>query len=603
MRRIYQLFFFLLAIPLWGALYTDPNAVPRVPGTDVGVVGGIPTNRNTLIDVTQAPYSADKTGATDASTAITSAINAAGALADGHVVYLPAGTYRINSQIGPTEGLGNYTIRGDVDASGAPTTHLDFHLTTGSGLSLGTGEDYLWSYPTGGIAISGTMTKGTTTLTVADTSYFTVGDMFQITEDNDTTLPVVYVTSVNTPKRSQRVKCVAKGVGTIDIFPGLYWTLTSGLNPRAYTLQWGQVSRAVGIGVENLYLDGTNTADATFLLAIQQGLGCWVKNVRTYKHPHYDVYLSDCLLSEVRHCYFDTAQNQGSGTGGLLVQRCSAVLVEDNIFHTNSLEVNGGSNGCVFGYNYSTGLSISSEVVQDFTTNHGPQNSNNLYEGNQIGMLMSDGYFGGESEITVFRNWATGYCPGIGYNRAPVQLNRFTRNAQVIGNLVGVTGLPFKYFNGTVTTNLFLYGRPGASQTYTGTASLINATPWADWAAWLGGATKTASDFQELDEDVVTTTNQLGNWNAIDGAIPVAEALGTTTLPNSLYRTSKPTWFASLTWPTFDPTSPPSVVTYSGFAQDVIPAGYRYVHGVDPSDAASITPAHVRRGAGAEITI
>ena len=52
------------------AVITDPNAIPRVPGTDVGVVGGIPTTRTNIIDVTQSPYNADKTGATDAKAAI-----------------------------------------------------------------------------------------------------------------------------------------------------------------------------------------------------------------------------------------------------------------------------------------------------------------------------------------------------------------------------------------------------------------------------------------------------------------------------------------------------------------------------------------------------
>ena len=40
----------------------------------VGVPGGIPANRNHLMNVTKAPYNADKTGRTDAQPAILKAI-------------------------------------------------------------------------------------------------------------------------------------------------------------------------------------------------------------------------------------------------------------------------------------------------------------------------------------------------------------------------------------------------------------------------------------------------------------------------------------------------------------------------------------------------
>ena len=54
------------------------------------------------------------------------------------------------------------------------------------------------------------------------------------------------------------------------------------------------------------------------------------------------------------------------------------------------------------------------------------------------------------------------------------------------------------------------------------------------------------------------------------------QSLGGDTLPNSLYRTSKPPWFNDLEWPPYDPVTPrtPSI--------EDIPAGYRFVHGVDP---------------------
>lgn len=61
---------------------------------------------------------------------------------------------------------------------------------------------------------------------------------------------------------------------------------------------------------------------------------------------------------------------------------------------------------------------------------------------------------------------------------------------------------------------------------------------------------------------------------------PAEEDLGGDTIPNSLYLSAKPTFFGNLSWPPFDPQAPGSL-TFSQRVQR-IPAGYRYVNGVDP---------------------
>ena len=66
------------------------------PAVAVGVPGGIPTDRTHLIDVSKAPYNADNTGKGDAQPGIQKAIADA---KDKDVVYLPAGTYRLEKPI------------------------------------------------------------------------------------------------------------------------------------------------------------------------------------------------------------------------------------------------------------------------------------------------------------------------------------------------------------------------------------------------------------------------------------------------------------------------------------------------------------------------
>ncbi len=63
-----------------------------------------------VIDVTQAPYFADKTNVADASSAIQAAINAARTANNGSIVYLPTGHYRIDETLSVAGG--NYSIEG-----------------------------------------------------------------------------------------------------------------------------------------------------------------------------------------------------------------------------------------------------------------------------------------------------------------------------------------------------------------------------------------------------------------------------------------------------------------------------------------------------------
>jgi hypothetical protein len=59
-------------------------------------------------------------------------------------------------------------------------------------------------------------------------------------------------------------------------------------------------------------------------------------------------------------------------------------------------------------------------------------------------------------------------------------------------------------------------------------------------------------------------------------------------IPNSVYYSSKPTYFGALTWPPFDPATPANAQAYN------IPAGYRRIYGVDPP----ITSARAAIGTG-----
>ncbi len=63
------------------------------------------------------------------------------------------------------------------------------------------------------------------------------------------------------------------------------------------------------------------------------------------------------------------------------------------------MEINYGSCGNVFAYNFCYDSSSYGVVGGSIDSNHGPHNSYNLYEGNIAPNIQSDGYFGSASRV------------------------------------------------------------------------------------------------------------------------------------------------------------------------------------------------------------
>lgn len=119
------------------------------------------------------------------------------------------------------------------------------------------------------------------------------------------------------------------------------------------------------------------------------------------------------------------------------------------------------------------------------------------------------------------------------------------------------------------------------------TISFINANQILPIEDTIGVMWPGEYGFQEQDLDVQETTILVSNYHGgATNHIPAEETI-TDTLPQSFYLTSKPPFFRGLAWPPIDPNSPP-IVAEQSYA--VIPAGYRYVHGVPPPNSPPDAP-------------
>lgn len=534
-------------------------------GVNVGIPNGIPTNRTKIVTVTEPPFNADSTGATDASTAINNAIQSAPA---DSIVFLPPGVYRLNSQIS-LRGRSNLTLRGSGDS-----TILDVRCGGQSAVYAGSDTQWPNDYTSGGSIVSGDLGQGSAIIEAAQPSQFSVGDIVILTEDNDLTLPVVDV--LGKPRaRGQLTRIVQKNGDRLQISPTLYWRFDANRSPRMHKLK----ASIYSTGIENLKIDLTNST-VSFGIWLQQAVRSWIDRVTVVKSSNYGIYLLYAFECEIRHSVVDDRKTKGSNGAGILVERSTANLIEDNILARffPHIEVNFMSTGNVFAYNLCVDSSINGAVGVSIGSNHGAHNSFNLYEGNVAPNLQADGYYGSVSEDTVFRNWLHGTSPGVGAPREPILLQRFTRNYSVIGNLLGTAGMTYVSIVGKRNDQPYVLGLPNmGNASYNGTAQLSRGQRWSSWQALLDNAISTIpfdSRFQELDLDVKDTLILKENYDYALARIPSNESLPAADLPPSYYRSSKPNWFGQLPWPAFDPRNPDARI-------DAIPAGYRYLHGRD----------------------
>ena len=572
---------------------------------NVGVPGGIPTNRTQFCDATKAPYNADKSGGSDASTAINSALNACPA---GQFVFLPAGTYKIatginfgNTKDKTLRGAGNSTVLVN-NLSGGQAIH--FGLT---GWPIGQSNQVNW---TGGLS------QGSTILTVNNADHFVAGQLIWLTQDDDPAL----VWNKNGVQRGvngsvkelKLVKAVDTAAKKITIDTPIIWNQwRAELNP-IITTDSSPTYICQGCGVENLKIDGAPSKGG-YQIMMEESYGCWLKDVYINRQYGYGIVFYNVARSEMRRGTFWDAQLHQSNCGGIIIDRnCTSCLFEDNIFYRQcpGVESNSGVVGNAILYN------VSIQAVWDpngpnqmqeysYDANHAPGGALNLYEGNYGNNFENDGYHGGGTHFTVYRNRLHGYDEtGIENNSRCVDLCRWSLFNSIVGNVLGTSGNAVVYDlteNGSAPAYIYRLGYPN-----------IGNASYSKWRPSLTTDQDKAQDWQALDEAVrpmpewavdgkkvaansagavAGTTLVEGNWDSINKK-QIWNTVSAQKLADSLYYPSKPAFFGGLKFPPFDPENPgdTSKASIPGSA-DAIPAGYRYNHnGDDPPGSGLPTP-------------
>jgi hypothetical protein len=196
----------------------------------------------------------------------------------------------------------------------------------------------------------------------------------------------------------------------------------------------------------------------------------------------------------------------------------------------------------------------------------------------------------------VARNWLTATHPTGNQNLMAVNIGRWNNYFNMIGNIFGTSSFSssglfqpvasFSYSQQVIYKLGFPnMGNNGFSKTWGPTTppdyTAQSANQPGGDSHGTGGNT-----LQELDLNVKNTMIRHGNYDYLNKSIAWDATISDYSIPSSYLYTSKPGFFGNLTWPPFDPASPPGAFNDSNLCR--IPAGYRYVHGIDPPGSAVI---------------
>jgi hypothetical protein len=536
--------------------------------THVGIPGGIPS-ANWPIAATLTP-----SGTADDSVAIQAAINAA---APQSVVFLGTGTFKLHrgsvvcSTFADDFATGfaeaGLCINKNIALRGAGPDKTIIQYGDGANI-ISLGQLYLSSSNVVFIPITAGSTKGSTSITLGNTTNVTVNSYIVISQTNPTDSdgnPLVntsgYTGSCSSCGHSlpnqvmeQIDKVTAVNGNVVTLERPLYFDyLTS---PVAYHLPMTE-----GAGLENLRLTAT-AASGTLLqfknINMMACAHCWVHDVESdLAVDKSDMYMSDVYGSEISDNYFNDGFSHSSGASYEVMAefRVSETLIQNNIIRKarHSMIMNGTS-GNVWAYNYAI-----DSFMSDFPNSlagdngHGAHPYMNLFEGNIDSNIEWDFAHGSSSHNTVFRNYLnlTSTNPNTGN---PMTGALFAMNTAYYNNYENILGNAIGQWPSGCTASVYQI-KSNASQS----ASIFKIGYFDD------GGTPTPN--QALTDKVENTMLRGGNWDCVTNTtvwsnnVPsgsfVASYLATQTLPSSYYLSAKPSWFTAINavYPPVDPAS------------------------------------------------
>ncbi len=458
----------------------------------------------------------------------------------GQVVFIPGGTYRISGTLRVTKGI---VVRGD----GPDKTKIVQHASSNIFAISGSSTAYWTPAHSGGASslvqpvVSGAA-RNSDRVVVANASAFNPGDEVILDELNDPALVVSSgvgscnwcgLSAYGVRAMGETLVVLAKTGNSLTFNRPLYFPYQNQFQPRLVKISAGPVHYA---GIENLYIESAPENSDGGGVTMSYCINCWLKNIESASTPRKHVLLTiGAVGNEVRDSYFHDARSFTSDRGygvNINLQACDN-LVENNIFyHLHFPIAIESATGNVIAYNYveRTEHYASDWYIQAMGT-HSAHTYMNLWEGNVAGMIDFDNYWGSGSHQVVFRNRLTRENPGT-----PVANN-------VIAAIVDADN----YYDTFVGNILGTAGCGGVVEQVPYRSTYRNPVIWK-----IGYRCCSATGYPR-DPKTAATLIRHGNYDYITKGLTWDSTISDHNIPNSVYRSAKPTWFKSLPWPPFTP--------------------------------------------------
>lgn len=578
---------------LWSGVVANSRAVNWSLS---GVTGGIPTNRTQC--TTGACAAVTSAGASATAAQIQSAWTSAPA---NTYVLLPAGTFNITCL--SLSGISNVTLRG----AGANQTLLVMSSQCGgNGINLTSSDGNSYSSVNNGpVAVSGTVTLGSSTITLASVPNLKVGNPIMIDQTdttNDNGGPVVlgttsaYTGPFTSPGlagpysidgETQNARCpggqnvpsncfhqqqmsivtqcdsvTTKGHAcssgsNITIAPPIGMSNWSTGNTMS---AWWGTSPIQYDGIEDLSVNVTSVSGANGIL-LNNCSNCWVKGDVVIDTNLYHVQAQYGTNDTIQNSYFFLTQNTTTSSYGVVCNSASNMRIENNIFHAIASPViwNGSCHAAVVGYNFNTNdfYTSSSGYSQNYYGEHSGGVDTSLVEGNITqNFAAADNIHGTANLSTFFRNvitgtpaacWSSGSYSSASYIACnnplvPFQIQSFHRFYNVIGNILGTSGQNTSYLDNGGFSNSYVYS--------IGLGDSVPNDPNVYNTLMLWGNCDSATGFGSCRFNSGEVPSGLSGSQA-----PYANSVpGSHTLPASFYYSSQPSWWSSgKPWPLIGP--------------------------------------------------
>jgi hypothetical protein len=510
--------------------------------------------------------------------------------ANGYVLLGP-GTFNLSSAITFTKS--NVTLRG----SGSNSTFLVFSGASSCGgynaaICVYSGDGNYWQSPNntaswnGTNGVSGTYTKGATSIILSAVNSLNVGDPIILDQtDDQSDNGALYVGceysdgssscyngtwpsgpqrnggSLSTIRGQQQMVNVTSisgsGPYSVGITPSLYaanWQTSH--NPQA----WWASTPLFNDAVENLSANFSPTSVTAIMF--WGCSGCWVKGIRaleTTSRSGTANFLVAHLMSNhitVRDSYFYgiTADTYALGTW-----ISSDDLWENNIFQNvpAPMVCNSDCEGMVRGYNFSVNDHYANSA--NWLNQSSQVHSTTLFvldESNVGAGDYMDSFHGTHNLHTQFRNRWDGNEPNNGGQASsgtvPLRLNPGTRYNNAIGNVLGSPGYHTNYKATPSGGNLYASAVGAGVYPEVGTTdALSNKTSmfWGNYDTGTGAVRWCGNSGDSGWSTTCSSTSEVPTGlSDYSNAIPASE-----TLPASFYHSSKPSFWGSEPWPAIGP--------------------------------------------------